>query len=140
MTLDDWRELGGHIALAANDASDAQHQNNLDRIFLKIQTLLEKLADDGLLSSLVIQENPTEEPLAKESVHLAELAARLLIGAERLGIKSKSIARFPLSETQRNVLMTTPIMSADLWKSSQKMTRISQSGRSVVSSLRSPRR
>ena len=41
LTLDVWRELGGHIASAANDASDTEHQNNLDTIFLKIQSLLE---------------------------------------------------------------------------------------------------
>ena len=114
LTLDDWRELGGHIASAANDASDTNHQNNLDTIFLKIQSLLEKHADEGLLSSLVIQDNRTEKPLAEESVQLAELAARLLIGAEQLGIKSKPVTRFPLSKAERKVLMTTPILSADL--------------------------
>jgi hypothetical protein len=114
LTLDDWRELGGHIASVANDASDTTHQNNLDTIFLKIQTLLEKHPDEGLLRSLLIQDNRTEKPLAEESVQLAELAARLLIGAEQLGIKSKSVSRFPLSKAEREVLMTTPILSADL--------------------------
>ena len=114
LTLDDWRELGGHIASAANDASDTEQQNNLDTIFLKIQSLLDEHDDEGLLSSLVIQDNRTEKPLAEESVQLAELAARLLIGAEQLGIKSKSVSRFPLSKAERKVLMTTPILSADL--------------------------
>jgi hypothetical protein len=114
LTLEDWRELGGHVAAEANDASDVKHQNNLDTIFLKIQSLLEGHADEGLLSSLVIQDNRTEKPLAEESVQLAELAARLLIGAEQLGIKSKTISRFPLSKAERKVLMTTPILSADL--------------------------
>lgn len=114
LTLNDWRELGGHIASEANDAGDTEHQNNLDTIFLKIQSLLDKHADNGLLSSLVIQDNPTEKPLAEESVQLAELAARLLIGAEQLGIKTKIVARFPLSNAERNVLMTTLILSADL--------------------------
>jgi len=113
LTLDDWRELGGHIASAANDAGDTTHQNNLDTIFLRIQSLLEKHDDEGLVSSLVIQENRTEKPLAEESVQLAELAARLLIGAEQLGIKSKIVALFPLSKAVRKVLMTTPILSAD---------------------------
>ncbi len=114
LTLDDWRELCGHIASAANDASDINHQNNLDTIFLKIQALLEKHDDQGLLGSLMIQGNPTKKPLAEESVQLAELAAILLIGAEQLGIKSRSVSRFPLSKAERKVLMTTPIMSADL--------------------------
>jgi len=114
LTLDDWRELGGQIASEANDASDATYQNSLDTIFLKIQSLLEKHAEEGIVSSLVIQDNPTEKPLAEESVQLAELAARLLIGAEQLGIKFKSVVRFPLSDAERKVLMTTPILSADL--------------------------
>ncbi len=114
LTLDDWRELVERIASVANDASDTTHQNNLDTIFLKIQSLLEKYADEGFLSSLVIQDIRTEKPLAEESVQLAELAARLLIGAEHLGIKSKPVSRFPLSKAERKVLMTTPILSADL--------------------------
>jgi len=114
LTLDDWRELGEQIASAANDASDTQHQNNLDTIFLKIQSLLEEHANEELPSSLVIHDNPTEKPLVEESVQLAQLAARLLIGAEQLGIKSKSVSRFPLSKAERKVLMTTPILSADL--------------------------
>jgi len=79
----------------------------------KIQSLLEK-HDDKLVSSLVIQDNRTEKPLAEESVQLAELAVRLLIGAEQLGIKSKIVARFLLSNAERKVLMTTPSLSADL--------------------------
>jgi len=114
LTLDDWRELGGHIASEANDASETQHQNSLDTIFLKIQSLLEKHADEGLLGSLVIHDNLMETPLAEESVQLAQLAAGLLIGAEQLGIKSRSVSRFPLSNAERKVLMTTPILSADL--------------------------
>ncbi len=114
LTLDDWRELGGQIASEANDTGDKELQNNLDTIFLKIQTLLEKHPDEGFLSSLLIHENLTEKPLAEESVQLAELASRLLIGAEQLGIKSRSVSRFPLSKAVRQVLMTTPIMSADL--------------------------
>ena len=114
VTLDDWRELGGQIASAANDASDTEQQNNLDTIFLKIESLLDEHDDEGLLSSVVIQEKPTGRPLAEESVQLAELAARLLIGAEQLGIKAKSVSRFPLSKAERRVLMTTPILSADL--------------------------
>jgi len=70
LTLDDWRELGGHIASEANDASDTQYRNNLDRIFLKIQRLLDEHADGGLLSSLVIQGNSTVKPLVEESVQL----------------------------------------------------------------------
>ena len=116
LTLDDWRELGEQIASVANDANDTEHQNNLDTIFLKIQGLLEKHADKELLSSPVIQDNRTEKPLTEESVQLAELAARLLIGAEQLGIKSKSVSRFPLSKAERKVLMTTPILSAVLMK------------------------
>ena len=35
-------------------------------------------------------------PLAEESVQLAEWAAKILIGAEQLGIKTKTVTQFPL--------------------------------------------
>ena len=48
MTLDDWREIAGHIASEANDAADKKLQKKLDAIFSKVQELLDSHAvDDG---------------------------------------------------------------------------------------------
>jgi hypothetical protein len=54
------------------------------------------------------------QPLADESVQLAEWAARMLIGAEQLGIKFKSVARFPVPRSQRAIQTRLPIISATL--------------------------
>jgi hypothetical protein len=109
MTLDNWEELAGHIASEANNAGDTRLQKKLDTIFLKIHNLLEEHTDEELPTSLQIK-----QPLAEESVQLAEWAAKMLIGAEQLGIKSKPVTRFPLSGAERAVLMALPIISTNL--------------------------
>ena len=109
MTLDDWRELAGHIASEANDTGDKKLQRRLDTIFSKIQDLLDSHTDEEPSTSLKMK-----QPLAEESVQLAEWAARMLIGAEQLGIKSKPVARFPMPRAQRAILMRLPIISAKL--------------------------
>ena len=109
MTLDDWRELAGHIASEANDTGDKKLQRRLDTIFSKIQDLLDSHTDEEPSTSLKMK-----QPLAEESVQLAEWAARMLIGAEQLGIKSKPVARFPLPRAQRAILLRLPIISANL--------------------------
>ena len=109
MTIDDWRELAGHIASEANDAGDKRLQKRLDSIFSKIQDLLDSHPDEAVAVSPM-----TKQPLAEESVQLAEWAATMLIGAEQLGIKSRPVARFPLLWAQRAILMRLPILSADL--------------------------
>jgi len=107
MTLDDWKELAGHIASEANDTGDKKLQERLDGVFAKIDDLLER--HDVEEPSLVIK-----PPLTEESVQLAEWAATILIGAENLGIKSKIVTQFPLPGAQRSVLMRLPITSANL--------------------------
>ena len=109
MTLDDWRELVGHIASEANDTGDKKLQRRLDTIFSKIQDLLDSQTDEEPSTSLKMK-----QPLAEESVQLAEWAAKMLIGAEQLGIKSKPVAQFPLPGAQRAILMRLPIISATL--------------------------
>jgi hypothetical protein len=109
MTLDDWRELVGHVASEANGAEDKKLQKKLDAIVLKVQELLDSHAVDAVPTSLEIT-----QPLTEESVQLAEWAARMLIGAERLGIKFKPVARFPVPRAQRAILTRLPIISENL--------------------------
>ena len=109
MTLDGWRGLVQHIASEANGAEDKKLQKNLDSIVLKVQELLDSHAVDADPTSLEIG-----QPLAEESVHLAEWAARMLIGAEQLGIKFKPVAPFPVPGAQRAILTRLPIISANL--------------------------
>jgi hypothetical protein len=109
MTLDGWRELVEHVASEANGAADKKVQKKLDAIVLKVQELLDSHAVDAVPTSL-----ETTQPLADESVQLAEWAARMLIGAEQLGIKFKPVARFPVPRSQRAILTWLPIISASL--------------------------
>ena len=46
MTLDDWRELSGHIAAEANNTGDKKLQKKLDTIVSKIQDLLDSHTDE----------------------------------------------------------------------------------------------
>ncbi|MGO9465192.1 MAG: hypothetical protein ACLQIB_05395 [Isosphaeraceae bacterium] len=107
MTLDDWDELAGYIASEANNTGDKKLQKRLDAVFAKINDLLERHNDEE--PSLMIK-----PPLAEESVQLAEWAAKILIGAEQLGIKSKTVTQFPLPGAHKSILMKLPIASANL--------------------------
>jgi hypothetical protein len=109
MTLDGWRGLVQHIASEANGAEDKKLEKKLDAIVLKVQELLDANAVDAVHTSLEIT-----QPLADESVQLAEWAARMLVGAEQLGIKLKSVARFPVPRSQRAILTRLTIISANL--------------------------
>jgi hypothetical protein len=109
MTLDGWRELVGHIASEANGAEDETLQKKLDAIVSKVQGLLDSHAVDTDPTSLEIG-----RPLAGESVQLAEWAARMLIGAEQLGIKFRPVARFPVPRARRSILARLPIIPANL--------------------------
>jgi len=111
MTLDRWRELAGHIASEANDIHDKNRQKDLDAIVSKIQDLLASHTDEEPSAS-----QKTKQPLAEEAVQLAEWAAKMLIGAERLGIKTKPVAQFPVPRAQRSILMRLPIISNSIQK------------------------
>jgi hypothetical protein len=107
MTLDNWDELGGYVAAEANNTGDKKLQKKFDAIFSKIQDLLDSQTDDE--SSLTIR-----QPLTEESVQLAEWAATMLIGAEQLGIKTKTVTQFPLPAAHQSILMKLPIVSPKL--------------------------
>ena len=102
LTLDDLEDLGGYIAAEANHTTDKKLRKKLDAIFSKIQDLLETHADEEPPKSLKIK---SEKLIADRTVQLAEWAATMLIGAERLGIKDKPVARFPLLWAERAVLL-----------------------------------
>jgi hypothetical protein len=108
LTLDDWDDLAGYVAAEANHTTDKTLRKKLDAIFSKIQDVLEAHTDEEPPKPLKIEDAAREKPLAEQTVQLAEWAAKMLIGAEQLGIKSKPVARFPLPGAERAVLMMTP--------------------------------
>ena len=111
LTLEEWWELAGQVASQANDAADDELQKKLDKIFLKINDLLEIHADENPSACL-----KTTQPLAEESVLLAQWVTDMLIGAEKLGIKSNPVVQFPLHGAKRAVVMMTPTIDGKIRK------------------------
>jgi len=105
LTLDDLEELGGYIAAEANHTSDKKLRKKLDAIFSKIQDLLETHADEEPPKSLKIKSTQRQTLIGEKVVEMAEWAAKLLIGAEQLGIKDKPVAQFPLPWSELAVLL-----------------------------------
>lgn len=116
LTLDDLDDLAGYIAAEANHTTDKTLRKKLDAIFSKIQDLLEMHSDQEPPRSLKIEDAQREKQLSEQTVQLAEWAAKILIGAEQLGIKSKPVARFPLPGAERAVLMMTPTIDKQIQK------------------------
>jgi hypothetical protein len=105
LTLDDLEDLGGYVAAEANHTADRKLRKKLDAIFAKIQDLLETHDDEEPPKSLKIEDAQRQKLVVDKTVELAEWAARMLIGAEQLGIKDRPVARFPLSKAERAVLL-----------------------------------
>jgi hypothetical protein len=108
LTLDDLDDLAGHVAAAANHARDARLRKKLDTVSSKIDRLLGEYTDEVPLTTLNIQDARREKQLAVQAAELAEWAATILVGAERLGIKSKAVSKFPLPEGELAVLLMSP--------------------------------
>ena len=105
LTLDDLEDLGGYVAAEANHTTDKNVRKKLDAISSKIQDLLETHADEEPPKSLKIENAQRQKLIADKVVQMAERAAMMLIGAEQLGIKDKPVARFPLTWSERAVLL-----------------------------------
>ena len=105
LTLVELEDLGGCVAAAVNLATDKKLRKKLDAIVAKINDLLATHGDEESPRSLKFEDARRQKIIADQSVELAEWAARMLIGAEQLGIKEKPVARFPLGWTERAVLL-----------------------------------
>ena len=116
LTLHDLEDLGGYVAAEANHTPDRKLRKKLDAIFSKIQDLLETHTDEEPPTSFKIEDAQEEKCLADQILQLAEWAAKMLIGAEQLGIKTEPVARFPLPAAERAVLMMTPTIDEKIQK------------------------
>ena len=105
LTFDHLEDLGGCVKAEANHTTDKKIRKKLDAISSKIDDLLETHADEESPKSLKFEDAQRQKLIADQTVQLAEWAARMLIGAEQLGIKDKPVARFPLSQAERAVLL-----------------------------------
>jgi hypothetical protein len=116
LTLDVLEELGGSVATHAYRTVDRRLRRRLEAIFSKVVDVLQSRSDDDPPTSLRIEDARTERPLAEQTVNLIEWAARMLIGAERLGIKAKAVARFPLRAAERSAVMMIPAIDEEMRK------------------------
>jgi len=64
------------------------------------------------------QSTPTKKTklIADQAVALAEYAAKALVAAEQLRIKTKPVDRFPLDEEERAALARLPALAAKIKK------------------------
>ena len=116
LTLDEWEELAGYVAAEANHTPDTKLRKKLNAVFAKIQEVLEAHPDEEPTQPLKVGDSQREKQLTEQSVAIAEWAAKMLIGAEQLGIKSKPVTRFPQPGAERAVLMMTPTIDEKIQK------------------------
>jgi hypothetical protein len=116
LTLDDLDDLAGCVAAEANHTTNKSLRKKLDAIFSKIQDLLGTYTDQDPPESLKIEDARREAQIVERTVQLAEWAAKMLIGAEQLGIKTRPVAQFPLPEAERAVLVMIPTIDQKLRK------------------------
>ncbi|HTU91063.1 MAG TPA: hypothetical protein VMF69_13375 [Gemmataceae bacterium] len=58
----------------------------------------------------------TKKPFADQAIALAEYAAKALVAAEQLGIKTKAVERFPLDYGERATVVAPPALAAKVKK------------------------
>ena len=81
-TLDELDDLGGCIAAEANHTTDKKLEKALDRVFEKIQSLLEKYTDEEPAPATKVF-SPSNDADSERAVKIAEFAAGVLAMADR---------------------------------------------------------
>jgi hypothetical protein len=89
LTLDGLDELAGCVAAEANHTKSRKLGKILDGIFAKVEHLLATHTDDAPPKTLSIQDAQKSKVIADQAVSIAEWAAKLLIAAKHLRIKTK---------------------------------------------------
>lgn len=111
MTLDDLDDFGGYIAAEANHCDDTKKQKKLDKVFEKVQSLLDTYTDDEPPQTLKIEDARKEKAILDQAAQIAEFAAQALVAAEQLRIKTKPLENFWLAPGQQEVLLLIPGLS-----------------------------
>jgi hypothetical protein len=120
LTLDNLDELDGYVAAEANHAKDKKLQKQLDNIFEKIQKLLDSHTDEEPLKTLKIEDAAISKLFADQAAAIAEYAAKALMAAEQIRIKTKPVKGFSLEEGERAVLAVLPTLSTKVKKKLSK--------------------
>jgi hypothetical protein len=116
LTLDDWDDLNGYIAAQANHTEDMKVERKLDKIFGRIQNLIDKNTEEEPPQSLKMEDAKNAKMISDQAVEIAEWAAQALVAAEQLQIKTKPVGQFALEEAERNVLAILPAIPSRLKK------------------------
>ena len=114
MTLGDLDDFGGYIAAEANHCDDKKKEKKLDAVFEKVQQLLEKYTDEEPPQTLKIEDARKDKVISDQAVQIAEFAAKALVAAEQLRIKTKPLKHFWLAPGQRDMLMLVPGISKSI--------------------------
>ncbi len=111
MTLDDLDDFGGYIAAEANHCEDKKKEKKLDTVFEKIQSVMDRYTDEEPPQTLKIEDARKEKVISDQAVQIAEFAAKALVAAEQLRIKTKPLEDFWLAPGQQEVLLLIPGLS-----------------------------
>ncbi|MEQ8667943.1 MAG: plasmid pRiA4b ORF-3 family protein [Pirellulales bacterium] len=108
LTLDDLEDFNGYIAAEANHCDDSKKQKKLDTVFEKIQSVMDRYTDEESPKTLKIEDARREQVISDQAVQIAEFAAKALVAAKQLGIKTKPLDNFWLAPGQRDVFLLVP--------------------------------
>jgi len=108
MTLEALEDFAGYIAAEANHCDNSRQQDKLDRIFLKIQKVLDHFTDEEPPQTFKIEDARKAKVVTDQAVYIADWAAKVLVAAEQLGVKKKPLEHFCLAPAQRDVLLLVP--------------------------------
>ncbi len=104
LTLDELDELAGCVAAEANHTKNRKLGKILDRIFVKVESLLATHTDEPPPKTLNFENAQKSKVIADQAVSIAEWAANLLVAAEQLRIKTKPVEHLCLSPAQQAVI------------------------------------
>jgi hypothetical protein len=114
LTLDDLEDLSGYIAAEANHCDDSKKRKKLDTVFEKIQGVMDRYTDEEPAHTFKIEDARKKEVIADQAVQIAEFAAKALVAAKQLQIKTKPLDDFCLAPGQRDVLLLIPGLSKSI--------------------------
>ncbi len=88
-----------------------QEAKKLDTVFEKLQSVMDRYTDEEPPQTLKIEDARKDKVISDQAVQIAEFAARALVAAEQLRIKTKPLDNFWLAPGQRDVLLLVPGVS-----------------------------
>jgi hypothetical protein len=114
MTLDELDDFGGYIAAETNHCDDKKKEKKLDTVFEKIQSVMDRYTDGEPPQTLKIEDARKEKVISGQAMQIAEFAAKALVAAEQLRIKTKPLDNFWLAPGQRDVPLLVPGVSKSI--------------------------